>query len=275
MSDPSAPPPKPPVLPPGPSWPHRARWPRLGVPPEHREPFHELLETINGGAYSEQRDFVEACEGLAELLRGLVQLKREAPAEDLITALVAARDGTDRLSEDDVTAMILLLVAAGHETTVNLLASGVLALCSHPDQLARLTADPALIGKCVEELLRFTGPVQATFPMIADVDIELGGVLIPAGEVVAPSPLAANRDPSRIADPESFDIGREHNPHLAFGHGPHHCVGAPLARLEAKVALPALFARFPDLAVAVPPDTLEWKPSFLFHALTELPVRLA
>lgn len=170
--------------------------------------------------------------------------------------------------------MILLLVAAGHETTVNLLASGVLALLSHPDQLARLQADPALIGRCIEELLRFTSPVQATFPMIADVDVELGDVLIPAGEVVAPIPLAANRDPARIADPDSLDIGREHNQHLAFGHGPHHCVGAPLARLEARISLPALFARFPELTLAVPADQLEWKPSFLFHALTELPVRL-
>ncbi|MGQ0466389.1 MAG: cytochrome P450 family protein [Sporichthyaceae bacterium] len=247
----------------------------LGVPGEYREPFHELLQPLNAGTFSNEDEFVRAAEGLAELLRGLVALKRDAPAEDLITALVAARDGTDRLSEDDVTAMILLLVAAGHETTVNLLASGVLALCSHPEQLARLKADPALIGTCVEELLRFTSPVQATFPMIAKEEFELGGVVVPAGEIVAPIPMAANRDPSRIEHPNSLDIGREHNPHVSFGHGPHHCVGAPLARLEAKIALAALFERFPDLAVAGRADQLAWQPSFLFNALVKLPVRLA
>lgn len=247
----------------------------LGVPVEYREPFRGFSNTANAGLYAGEDQFVAACEGLVGLLRGLVALKRKSPTADLISALVGARDGADQLSEDELTAMIFLLVAAGFETTVNLLASGALALLSHPDQLARLKAEPALIGACVEELLRFISPVQATFPMVADVEVELGGVTIPAGELVAPIPLTANRDPARVADPDSLDIGREHNHHLAFGHGPHHCVGAPLARLEARITLPALFARFPELALAAPAGRLAWQPHFLFHALTELPVQLA
>jgi cytochrome P450 len=245
----------------------------LGMPEHQRASFHAHMTTFSAGVYVDEADFAAAVDGLVEITRHLVTLKRAEPAEDLVSALVAARDGGDQLSEDELTSMIWLLTAAGHETTVNLLASGTAALLTHPEQLARLRAEPALISSAVEELLRFCSPVQVTFPVVATADVELGGVRIPAGEPVVPALLPANRGAAPGSD--ALDLGRSTNHHLAFGHGAHHCLGAPLARLEARVALSALLARFPDLQLAVAPDQLRWRPNFLFHGLTELPVRLA
>jgi len=246
----------------------------LGLPDEHRPPFRELTATVAGGAFVSEEELGNAVDRLVELLRLLVALKREAPAADLISALVAVRDGGDRLSEDELTSMIFLLVVAGHETTVNLLANGVSALFANPDQLARLRAQPALIGTAVEELLRYCSPLQVTFPAVAGSDTDLGGVAIAAGEVLVPVLLTANRDPARVADPDGLDLAREPNHHVAFGHGAHHCLGAPLARLEARIALPALLDRYPDLELAVAPEALTWRPNFLFNGLDALPVRL-
>lgn len=247
----------------------------LGVPVEHREEFHDLIRVFNAGVYAGEDTFVASVVRIVELLREIVQLKRDQPREDLLTALVAARDGSDRLSEDELTSMIIVLVIAGHETTVSLLGSGVAALFRHPDQLALLRADPGLITVAVEELLRFTSPVQVTFPLVAVVDTELGGTPVSAGEILVPSLLAAHRvDRSKVAEPGTLDLTRSPNPHIAFGHGAHHCLGAPLARLEARIALTALLDRFPDLAPALPLDQLAWQQGFLFNALERLPVRL-
>jgi cytochrome P450 len=264
----------------------------LGVPAEHREPFHDLGTTVLAGVFVTEQTFAEAADGLVALLRLLIELKRARPAEDLITALVAARDGSadglhagagpagtgsdgaDRLSDDELTSMIWLLLVAGHETTVNLLSSGVLALLEHPEQLAALRADPTSIGPAVEELLRYCSPVQVTFPVISRADTELGGVPIATGDIVVPVVLAANRDPGRITDPDSLDLARAPNPHVAFGHGPHHCLGAPLARLEARIALTALLTRFPELELAVPAERVRYRPNFLFNGVEELPVFL-
>lgn len=247
----------------------------LGVPTEHRVEFHDLIKVFNAGVYAGEEPFVAATARIVEMLREIVALKRTEPREDLLTALVGARDGSDRLSEDELTSMIIVLVIAGHETTVSLLGGGVAALLAHPDQLTLLREDPSLISGAVEELVRWTSPVQVTFPVMAVIDTALGGVPIAAGEILVPSLLAANRvDGSRIADPDVLDLTRSPNHHLAFGHGAHHCLGAPLARLEARIALTALLDRFPDLAPSVPLDQLSWQQGFLFNALDALPVRL-
>lgn len=246
----------------------------LGVPVEHRDQLRELTGTLMAGVFVPEEDFADAVDRIVVLLRALVALRRGEPGEDLITALVAARDGGDRLSEDELTSMIFLLVIAGHETTVNLLGSGVAELLTYPDQMARLRAEPALIGRAIEELLRFCSPLQVTFPLVAACEMRLGGVTVAAGDIVLPALLAANRDRAQIEEPDTLDLGRAQIQHLAFGHGIHHCVGAPLARLEGRIALAALVDRFPDLSLAVDPAALTWQPNFFFHALTELPVRL-
>ncbi|HEV2937365.1 MAG TPA: cytochrome P450, partial [Streptosporangiaceae bacterium] len=179
-----------------------------------------------------------------------------------------------RLSENELLSMAWLLLVAGHETTVNLIGGGVLALLLHPGELARLRADPALLGGAVEELLRYVSPVNdATFRFTGE-PVDIGGVHIGPGEVVLVSLSGANRDPSRYADPEELDVGRDSTGHLAFGHGIHYCLGAPLARLEAEIAFGALIERFGSITLAVPPSELRWRPSSLIHGLESLPVRL-
>ncbi|MFD5881295.1 cytochrome P450 family protein [Streptomyces yangpuensis] len=199
--------------------------------------------------------------------------------DDLLSALIRTRDEHgDRLSPDELIGMAFLLLVAGHETTVNLIGNGVRALLAHPDQLAALRADPdGLIGGAVEEMLRYDGPVQHATYRFADTDLELGGVPIEAGSSVMVALAAAGRDPARFTGPgpgpEEFDIRRTGPGHLAFGHGIHHCLGAPLARLEGSIAIRSLLERFPTLAedpAAGPPD---WLPGTLMRGVTSLPLR--
>lgn len=247
----------------------------MGIPDDRRARFHALAVTIfTRGLFIPPEELGAAIDEMFALIFDVVAIKRARPDEGLISALVAVRDGGDRLSEDELTSMVLLLTVAGHETTVNLLANGTAALLAHPEQLARLRAEPGLLPGAVEELLRFVTPVQTAFPVTATEDVELEGVTVPAGEIILPTVLAANRDPAHLADPDTLDITRAPHPHLGFGHGPHHCVGAPLARLEARVGFATLLARYPDLSLAVAPPDLTWEPSVLFHGLTALPVRL-
>ncbi len=170
--------------------------------------------------------------------------------------------------------MVMLLTVAGHETTVNLLGNGTAALLSHPDQLDRLRAEPELLPRAVEELLRYVTPIQATFPVVGTEDVEVEGVTIAAGEVILPAVLAANRDPAYVEDPDTLDITRSPKPHLGFGPGPHHCLGASLARLEARIGFAALLERYPDLSLAVDPSELTWQPNVIFQGLAGLPVRV-
>ncbi|MDQ3763648.1 MAG: cytochrome P450 [Actinomycetota bacterium] len=246
----------------------------LGVPVEHRRELHEWSSIEVAGALLNPDAFVAAGTAMVSYLRELIDAKRAAPADDLLSALVAVRDGEDRLSEDELISMAFLLIIAGHETTVNLIGNGMLALLTHPEQLALLRTQPDLLPAAIEELLRFDGAVQvATFRWTAE-PVEIGGVTIPAGEIVIPGLLAANRDPACTAEPDKLDITRIDNPHLAFGHGIHHCLGAPLARLEGRIALGSMLARFPRLRLAVPSEELTWRPGVLMHGLTALPVIL-
>ncbi|MGH3797632.1 MAG: cytochrome P450 family protein [Pseudonocardiaceae bacterium] len=247
----------------------------LGVPAQRRAHFHELSSLTAGrGALGDPEVFLAASTAMVGFLQELVAAKRADPTDDLLSSLVAVRDGADQLSEDELTSMAWLLLVAGHETTVNLIGNGVLALLTHPGQLALLRAQPHRLGAAIEELLRFTGPVQVATPRRTTEPVDIGAITIPAGRIVIPGLLAANRDPACTPQPDTVDITRTDNPHLAFGHGIHHCLGAPLARLEGRVALGSLLTRYPRLRLAVPPEHLTWRPGVIMHGLHTLPVTL-
>jgi cytochrome P450 len=245
----------------------------LGVPPEDRERTHrwsENLLTSRSAARQEEirRDIAE----FIAYLRDLFEKKRERPVDDMISQLLQVEVEGDRLTEDEVLAMVFILFIAGHVTTVNLIANGVYALLTHPEQVAMLRQDPDLVPNAVEEILRYYGPAESTTPRFVRDEIELGGQTLAKGEALMVLLAAADRDPARFNDPNAFDITREDaNRHIAFGKGIHACLGAPLARVEGQVALETLFRRYPELKLGVPADEISWSPSFL-RGLTGLPV---
>ena len=199
-------------------------------------------------------------------------MRRADPREDIVTALIEAEEAGDKLSEKELIGMIGLLLFAGYETTVNLIATGALTLMQHPDQRDRMRADESLAEPAVEELLRYTSPADFATPRIARQDIVLSGITIPRGAVVLAALGSANRDESQFRDAGILDLTREPNRHVAFGMGAHFCVGAPLARLEGQIALTTLFRRFPDLRPGRPAETLRWRRGLLFRGLEEFPV---
>jgi cytochrome P450 len=211
----------------------------------------------------------------------LITAKRAEPGNDLLSALVFAHDhaGADgaeaALTTTELLSAAYHLVMAGFDTTVNLIASGTLALLTHPEEMARLRQDPSLLPAAVEELLRFTNPVNHVTARFATEDLPIGDVVIPAGDRVLIATSSADRDPVQFPDPDRLDIGRDSGSHVAFGHGIHYCLGAPLARMEAEVALGALLTRFPGISLAVSPEELRWRPVSLMNGLESLPVRLA
>lgn len=206
---------------------------------------------------------------LAGYFRELIAERRAAPREDMLSALIAAEEAGDKLNEDELLATCLLLLVAGHETTVNLIGNGSLALLRHPAELRRLRENPGLIGSAVEELLRYDGPVQRT-ARIPGEDVTIGGVTIPKGEMVMPFLGAADRDPAQFPDPDRLDITRADNRHIAFGMGIHFCLGAPLARMEGQIAINAMLERLPKLALAT--DRPEYRESLTLRGLKALPV---
>ncbi|MEQ0565977.1 cytochrome P450 [Amycolatopsis sp. NEAU-NG30] len=245
----------------------------LGVREEDRTKFSGWSRTLLNTAMQPE-EVQAAAQNMFAYLTDLIAQKRAEPAADLLSDLVHASDDGDSLSGPELVSMAFLLLVAGHETTVNLIANGVLALLREPEQLARLRADPELLPAAVEEFLRFDGPIHlATLRFTAE-PVEAGGVTIPEGEFVLISLLGANRDPERYPDPAKLDITRAAGGHVAFGHGIHYCVGAPLARLEAEIAIGGLLERFPDLALDAKPDELVYRSSSLVHGLETLPVRL-
>ncbi|MGQ0575029.1 MAG: cytochrome P450 family protein [Pseudonocardia sp.] len=246
----------------------------LGVPEPDRDAFHGWTSTVMAGRFAGVETLVEAYVAMDRYIRQLVDEKRAAPADDLLSDLIAVRDGGDKLSETELVGMVMALVVAGHETTVNLIGNGMHALLTHPDQLDLLRAEPDRLPAAVEELLRYASPLQVTLPCITTAPVPVGDTTIPAGEVVFAGLLSANRDPSWVEDPTRLDITRGELHHVAFGHGIHHCVGAALARVEGQIALGTLLARFPALRLAVPAEELTWKPGMLMHGLAALPVAL-
>jgi len=206
---------------------------------------------------------------LAEYFRKLIAERRAAPRDDMLSALIAAEEAGDKLNEEELLATCILLLVAGHETTVNLIGNGTLALLRHPDQLRKLRENPGLIGTAVEELLRFDGPVQRT-ARIPSEDITIGGQTIGKGEMVMPFLGAADRDPTQFPEPDRLDITRADNRHIAFGMGIHFCLGAPLARMEGQIAINTLLARLPKVALAT--DRPQFRQSLTLRGLQALPV---
>jgi len=245
----------------------------LGVPAEDNQKFHRWTKTFLAAA-TNMNYFVliPTIMSFMGYLKKLIKARRAYPKDDLVTALVQARDGSDQLSEDEVLAMIFILLIAGHETTVNLIGSGLLALLEHPDQLAKLRSEPALIKTAIEELVRFVCPVEMATERYAREDITIAGTLIPRGELVLAVIGSANRDENYFDHPDSLDITRENNKHLAFGQGVHYCLGAALARLEGQIAVSTLVQRMPDVRLSIAPGQICWRGGFILRGLEALPV---
>ena len=204
-------------------------------------------------------------------LRRFFRKRRRDPRDDLASALIQAEEAGDKLSEDELLAMVFLLLIAGHETTVNLIGNGMLALLEHPDQMDKLRRNPSMIKTAVEELLRYTSPVFMSTERYAREDLNLHGVTIPRGGMTLGVIGSANRDETVFENADALDITREPNKHLSFGQGIHFCLGAPLARLEAQIAINTLLRRMPDLRLRVAPDSLRWRPSMILRGLETLP----
>jgi pimeloyl-[acyl-carrier protein] synthase len=206
---------------------------------------------------------------IGDYMRGLIAERRASPRGDLLSALISAEEAGDKLSEDELIATCILLLIAGHETTVNLIGNGTLALLRHPEELRRLRETPGLITSAVEEVLRYDGPVQRT-ARITSTEVTIGGRTIPKGEMVMPFIGAADRDPSQFPDPDRLDLGRTDNRHIAFGWGIHFCLGAPLARVEGQIAIDTLVRRLPRLALVDAEP--EYRQSLTLRGLKALPV---
>jgi cytochrome P450 len=207
---------------------------------------------------------------ISDYFRDLIAPRRAAPRGDLLSALIAAEEAGDKLNEEELLATCILILIAGHETTVNLIGNGVLALLRNPDELRRLRATPGLITSAVEELLRYDGPVQRT-ARVASAEATIGGRTIARGEMVMPFIGAADRDPAQFPDPDRLDLMRGDNRHIAFGWGIHFCLGAPLARLEGQIAIDALVRRLPRLGLV--DDKAEYRQSLTLRGLKTLPVK--
>jgi cytochrome P450 PksS len=207
-----------------------------------------------------------------EYLRQMFADRQQHPRDDLTTALVQAEQAGDKLTEMELSSMVALLFVTGHETTVNLIGNGVLALLQHPHQLAMFKENPGLMETAVEELLRFDGPVETSTTRWAREDVEMHGQHIKRGDIVRVVLASANRDPACCPHPNHLDVTRREQRHLAFGHGIHYCLGAPLARLEGHIALETLLRRMPNLRLAVPVDQLQWHSGVLFRGLESLPL---
>ena len=249
----------------------------LGVPVADQERFKgwglDIARGLDGVLLGPDSPVIqrstESRSALAGYFRELIAERRSTPRADMLTDLIAAEEAGDKLSENELLATCILLLVAGHETTVNLIGNGTLALLRHPDQLQRLRDNPGLIGTAVEELLRFDGPVQRT-ARIPSEDVTIGGKLIPKGDMVMPFIGAADRDPAQFPEPDRLDIGRTDNRHIAFGWGIHFCLGAPLARVEGQIAINTLVRRLPKLALAT--EAPAFRQSLTLRGLSALPV---
>lgn len=245
----------------------------LGIPEKDRRQFHRWSGRLV--AVSSPRDALTAIPAAWMFLRYLKRLiawRRTQSGDDLLGALLQVEEAGDRLSQDELLAMLLLLLIAGHETTVNLIASGTLALLQHPEQLAQLRRDPTLIQSAIEELLRFVAPVEIATERYAIDDMVLFGENVRRRDLVLAVLASANRDARRFPQPDDLDITRSPNPHVSFGQGAHYCLGSPLARLEGQIAIGTLIQRVPNLRLAAPPESLRWRRSLFLRGLERLPV---
>jgi cytochrome P450 len=248
----------------------------LGIPREDREQIRHWTENLLIVDSRRDKAMEEGVrKGLHDFTTYLTELftrKRREPGDDMISRMLQIEEGGDVLTEEEVLATVFLMYLAGHVTTVNLVGSGVVALLTHPEQLAKLKADSSLTKNAVEETLRYWGPVDFVGRRTATEPLEIAGTEVPKGGQVTAGLASANRDPAKFADPDSFDISRpDANRHVAFGRGIHVCLGAPLARIEGQIAFDTLFRRYPDLRLAVPAEELRWSGSFL-RGFREVPL---
>ncbi len=246
----------------------------LGIPAEDRDRFRTWSNTFVLPPVTPelQEQFATHTDEFVAYLDELFAARRAEPREDLVSALVQAEEAGDHLTENELYSMAVLLIVAGHETTVSLITNSVLALLKHPDALAELQSDPSVMPKAIEELLRFDSPVERAITRWAADEVELGGRTIARGDLVIAVIGAANRDPERFPDADVLDVQRADVKHVGFGRGSHYCLGAPLARIEADIALRTLFDRLPGLRLAIAEDDLYWRPIPLFRSLASLPV---
>lgn len=244
----------------------------LGIPDRYRGRFHSLLRSSlsASGTIGVLRALPDQ-RLLMRKVRQLIAERRKDPRDDLITALVQAEEAGDRLSEQELVGMIVLLLIAGYETTVNLIGNGALALINNPDVRESFSPNS---DTAIEELLRYTSPLDMASPRFAREDIRIDSVTIPQGDLVIAVLGSANHDETQFSDPETPDLSRDPNRHVAFGQGAHFCVGAPLARLEGQIALTTLFRRFRNLHLAQEPESLRWRKSLIVRGLEELPVAI-
>ncbi len=250
----------------------------LGVPAADRGKFHKWSSVIVSADQFSQTwrllPQVFSIFSFSRYIRRFFGIRRADPRDDLVTALIQAEEAGDKLNEDELLAMVFLLLVAGHETTVNLIATGALELLQHPGEMEKFRQNPALAKSAVEELLRFTAPVLLSTERFACEDVTLHGVAIPRGGLVFGAIGSANRDPAAFENPDALDLSRQNNRHLSFGQGIHYCVGAPLARLEAELAFNALLRRAPHMRLAAPVESLRWRRSLVLRGLQSLPVKL-
>ncbi len=248
----------------------------LGFPAADREQVTAWSNAIiaprqHGLTRKERRHEVKA---FVTYLQAMFADRRAVPQDDLITGLVQAGEQGDRLNEEELSSMVAMLLVTGHETTVNLIGNGTLSLLRHPEALRRIMAGEAGWEEAIEELLRYDGPVESSTTRWVREDMEFHGHAFKQGDLIRIILSSANRDNAQFIDPDSFDLDRrDGKKHLAFGHGKHHCLGAPLARLEGRVALETLFRKRPSLHLAIPESQLEWNTGVLFRGLKTLPLR--
>ncbi len=246
----------------------------LGVPEKDRNKFHRWSSRIVSSTSSKFGMFKAVPNVLAFMryIRKLIEIRRAHPADDLLTALVQTEEAGDQLSQDELLAMVFLLLIAGHETTVNLIGNGTLALLEFPEQMEKLRNEPGMIKSAVEELLRFHSPLETATERFTREDLTLAGVAIPRGALVYAVLASANRDESQFENADALDLARANNKHLSFGLGAHYCLGAPLARLEGQIAINTLLRRLPEFRLAIPHRKLRWRKGLVLRGLEALPV---
>ncbi|HYJ89141.1 MAG TPA: cytochrome P450 [Pyrinomonadaceae bacterium] len=248
----------------------------LGIPPGERQRLHNLSRSsLSAASFSGVVRSLPDQRLLMRRIRKLIAERRLEPRDDLITALVQAEEAGDRLNEAELVGTISLLLIAGYETTVNLISNGALTLIEDPAAREQFQQNPELTGSAVEEILRYTSPLDLASQRFASEDVAIDSSAIARGDIVVGILGSANHDETQFPDPEKFDIKRDPNKHLSFGQGAHFCIGAPLARLEGKIALTTLFRRFPELRLAQPAEKLRWRKSLIVRGVEELPVTLA
>ena len=242
----------------------------LGIPVKDRDKFRKWTNVILSGDMSSMDMIME----FVQYMNNMIEIRRKEATDDILSALVHVDDEGQQLEHVELLSMIFLLLVAGHETTVNLIANGMLDLLQHPEQFKVLRDNPELTPRAIEEMLRYNGPVDAMPNRWAGEDMQWhDGRIIKAGDVLIPLLLAADRDPDQFDDPDTFDITRDLNPHIAFGHGIHFCLGAPLARMEGHIALTRLIERFPNLKLNIAPSQIQRGQTILLHTLSALPLK--